>query len=98
MHYGVDKKTGKKVPFVIKIPAKLFKPHNMQVEGKTIKTLMPMKKSNKKQVQAWANFLAVYGYPKVANTKGDPVRFKIHKPTRGTFYRKLMAQRKKMGA
>jgi hypothetical protein len=98
MHVGIDKKTGKKVPFVIKIPAKLFKPHNMEVEGKTIKTLMPMKKSNKKQVQAWANFLTVYGYPKVANTKGDPVRFKIHKPTRGTFYRKLAAQRKKMGA
>ena len=98
MHYGKDKKTGKKVPYVIKIPAKLFKPHNVQIEGKTIKTLMPMKKSNKKQVKAWADFLSIYGYPKVANTKGDPVRFKIHKPTRGTFYRKLAQQRKKVGA
>jgi hypothetical protein len=98
MHTGVDKKTGKKVPYVIKIPSKDFRAVNVEVEGKTIRTLMPMRKTSKKQQQAWAKFLSVYGYPKLANTKGDPVRFKIHKPTRGTFYRQLAKDRKKAGA
>ena len=98
MHTGVDKKTGKKVPYVIKIPSKDFRAVNVEVEGKTIRTLMPMRKTSKAQQQAWAKFLSVYGYPKLANTKGDPVRFKIHKPTRGTFYRQLARDRKKVGA
>jgi hypothetical protein len=98
MHTGVDKKTGKKVPYVIKIPSKDFRAVNVEVEGKTIRTLMPMRKTSKAQQQAWAKFLSVYGYPKLANTKGDPVRFKIHKPTRGTFYRQLAKDRKKAGA
>ena len=98
MHTGVDKKTGKKVPYVIKIPSKDFRAVNVEVEGKTIRTLMPMRKTSKKQQQAWAKFLSVYGYPKLANTKGDPVRFKIHKPTRGAFYRQLAKDRKKVGA
>ena len=98
MHTGIDKKTGKKVPYVIKIPSKDFRAVNVEVEGKTIRTLMPMRKTSKKQQEAWAKFLSVYGYPKLANTKGDPVRFKIHKPTRGTFYRQLAKDRKKVGA
>ena len=98
MHTGVDKKTGKKVPYVIKIPSKDFRAVNVEVEGKTIRTLMPMRKTSKAQQQTWAKFLSVYGYPKLANTKGDPVRFKIHKPTRGTFYRQLAKDRKKAGA
>ena len=98
MHTGIDKKTGKKVPYVIKIPSKDFRAVNVEVEGKTIRTLMPMRKTSKAQQQAWAKFLSVYGYPKLANTKGDPVRFKIHKPTRGTFYRQLAKDRKKVGA
>jgi hypothetical protein len=98
MHTGIDKKTGRKVPYVIKIPSKDFRAVNVEVEGKTIRTLMPMRKTSKAQQQAWAKFLSVYGYPKLANTKGDPVRFKIHKPTRGTFYRQLAKDRKKVGA
>jgi len=98
MHTGIDKKTGKKVPYVIKVPASRFRAVNVEVDGKTIRTLMPMVKTSKAQQDAWAKFLSVYGYPKLANTKGDPVRFKIHKPTRGTFYRKLAKDRKKAGA
>lgn len=98
MHTGIDKKTGKKVPYVIKIPASRFRAVNVEVDGKTIRTLMPMVKTSKAQQEAWANFLSVYGYPKLANTKGDPVRFKIHKPTRGSFYRQLARDRKKAGA
>ena len=98
MHVGEDKKTGKTVPYVIKIPSSKFRAINLEVEGKTIRTLMPMTKTSKAQQQAWAKFLTVYGYPKLANTKGDPVRFKIHKPTRGTFYRNLAKQRKQVGA
>ena len=98
MHVGEDKKTGKTVPYVIKIPSSKFRAINLEVEGKTIRTLMPMTKTSKAQQQAWAKFLTVYGYPKLANTKGDPVRFKIHKPTRGTFYRQLAKDRKKVGA
>jgi len=98
MHTGIDKKTGKKVPYVIKVPASRFRAVNVEVDGKTIRTLMPMVKTSKAQQDAWAKFLSVYGYPKLANTKGDPVRFKIHKPTRGTFYRKLANDRKKAGA
>lgn len=98
MHYGTDKKTGKKVPFVIKVPSNKFRAVNLEVGGKTIRTLMPMTKTSKAQQNAWAKFLTVYGYPKLANTKGDPVRFKIHKPTRGTFYRQLAKDRKKVGA
>ena len=94
-HVAVDKVTGKTVPFVIKVPSKHFRAVNLEVEGKTIRTLMPMTKTSKKQQEAWAKFLSVYGYPKLANTKGDPVRFKIHKPTRGSFYRRLMNDRKK---
>lgn len=98
MHTGIDKKTGKKVPYVIKIPASRFRAVNVEVDGKTIRTLMPMVKTSKAQQEAWAKFLSVYGYPKLANTKGDPVRFKIHKPTRGSFYRQLARDRKKAGA
>lgn len=98
MHTGIDKKTGKKVPYVIKVPASRFRAVNVDVDGKTIRTLMPMVKTSKAQQDAWAKFLSVYGYPKLANTKGDTVRFKIHKPTRGTFYRKLAKDRKKAGA
>ena len=94
-HVAVDKVTGKTVPFVIKVPSKHFRAVNLEVEGKTIRTLMPMTKTSKKQQEAWAKFLSVYGYPKLANTKGDPVRFKIHKPTRGSFYRRLLNDRKK---
>ena len=98
MHTGIDKKTGKKVPYVIKIPASRFRAVNVEVDGKTIRTLMPMVKTSKAQQESWAKFLSVYGYPKLANTKGDPVRFKIHKPTRGSFYRQLARDRKKAGA
>ena len=98
MHYGTDKKTGKKVPYVVKVPSSKFRAVNLEVEGKNIRTLMPMKKTTKAQQTAWSKFLSIYGYPKLSNTKGDPVRFKIHKPTRGTFYRKLAAARKKVGA
>ena len=94
-HVALDKVTGKTVPFVIKVPSKHFRAVNLEVEGKTIRTLMPMTKTSKKQQEAWAKFLSVYGYPKLANTKGDPVRFKIHKPTRGSFYRRLLNDRKK---
>lgn len=94
-HVAIDKITGKTVPFVIKVPSKHFRAVNLEIEGKTIRTLMPMTKTSKKQQEAWAKFLSVYGYPSLANTKGDPVRFKIHKPTRGTFYRKLLSARKK---
>jgi hypothetical protein len=98
MHTAIDKKTEREVPFVIKVPSKDFRAVNVEVEGKTIRTLMPMRKTSKAQQQAWAKFLSVYGYPKLSNTKGDPVRFKIHKPTRGTFYRQLAKDRKKVGA
>ncbi len=98
MHVGDDKKTGKSVPYVIKVPSSKFRAVNLEVGGKTIRTLMPMTKTSKAQQNAWAKFLTVYGYPKLANTKGDPVRFKIHKPTRGTFYRQLAKDRKKVGA
>lgn len=94
-HVAIDKITGKTVPFVIKVPSKHFRAVNLEIEGKTIRTLMPMTKTSKKQQEAWAKFLSVYGYPSLANTRGDPVRFKIHKPTRGTFYRKLLSARKK---
>ncbi len=94
-HVAIDKITGKRVPFVIKVPSKHFRAVNLEIEGKTIRTLMPMTKTSKKQQEAWAKFLSVYGYPSLANSKGDPVRFKIHKPTRGTFYRKLLSARKK---
>lgn len=98
MHTAIDKVTEKEVPFVIKVPSSRFRAVNLEVDGKTIRTLMPMVKTSKAQQEAWAKFLSVYGYPKLANTKGDPVRFKIHKPTRGSFYRQLARDRKKAGA
>ena len=69
-HVAVDKVTDK-TPVVIKVPSKHFRAVNLEVEGKDNSHIDADIETSKKQQEAWAKFLSVYGYPKLANTKGD---------------------------
>ena len=98
--YGTHKKSGTKEPYIIKIPAKnskgkiMFRAVTLDASqsptGKPLRTIMPMKQGTKKAsdniAKAWEQFLTVYGYPRVAPTKADPVRMTIVKESRGDYY------------
>ena len=92
--YGTHKSTGTNEPYLIFLPTADFRKASKTVDGVTIRTIVPKRKTNKAHMEAWDKFVKIYGLPKAAPTKGLPTRFVIHKPTRGTYYRGLAKKMK----